>query len=92
MHQTVEAIYDDGVLRPLEKLSLRPKQRVLLRIEEGPDAADDLEDKTFATYCLAEGDPNISLEQVRQAVAVMLGSMTEACSAERDDRRCQSLN
>lgn len=85
MHQTVEAIYDDGVLRPLEKLSLRPKQRVRLRIEEGPNAADDIEDKTFVTYCLAEGDPNITLEEVRQALAVIPGSLTEACSAERDE-------
>jgi len=28
MQQTVEAIYENGVLRPLEQLSLRPKQRV----------------------------------------------------------------
>ena len=86
MHQTVEAIYDDGVLRPLEKLSLRPQQRVLLRIDERPDAVAEIEDKAFLSYCLAEGDPNITLEEVRQALAVIPGSMTEACSAERDER------
>ena len=85
MYQTVEAIYDDGVLRPLEKLSLRPKQRVLLRIDEAPDAADDIEDKAFRSYCMAEGDPNINLEEVRQALAGIPGSLTEACSAERDE-------
>ena len=86
MHLTVEAIYDDGVLRPLEKLSLRPQQRVLLRIDEAPDAAVEIEDQAFLTYCLAEGDPNVSLEEVRQALAVIPGSLTEACSAERDER------
>lgn len=92
MHQTVEAIYEDGVLRPLETLSLRPRQRVLLRIEERPNAATDLENKAdledtaFATYCRSEGGPSITLEQVRHALAAIPGSLTEACSAERDER------
>jgi predicted DNA-binding antitoxin AbrB/MazE fold protein len=85
MHKTVEAIYEDGVLRPLEELSLRPKQRVFLQINEAPDAAEDLEDKAFVNYCRAQGDPNITLEQVRQALAVIPGSLTEACAAERDE-------
>lgn len=85
MHQTVEAIYDDGVLRPLEKLSLRPQQRVLLRIDEVPDAAVEIEDKAFVSYCISEGNANITLEEVRQVLAVIPGSLTEACSAERDE-------
>ncbi len=85
MHHVVEAIFEDGVLRPLEELSLRPKQRVLLQINEAPDAAEDLEDKAFVIYCRAQGDPNITLEEVRQALAVIPGSLTEACSAERDE-------
>jgi predicted DNA-binding antitoxin AbrB/MazE fold protein len=85
MHKTVEAIYEDGVLRPLEELSLRPKQRVFLQINDAPDGAEDLEDKAFVNYCRAQGDPNITLEQVRQALAVIPGSLTEACSAERDE-------
>jgi predicted DNA-binding antitoxin AbrB/MazE fold protein len=85
MHLTVEAIYEDGILRPLEKLSLRPKQRVFLQIEESPDSPEDIEDKAFVNYCRAEGDPNITLEQVRQDLAVLPGSLTEACSAERDE-------
>ena len=86
MHVTVEAIYDDGVLRPLEKLSLRPQQRVLLRIDETSQGASDLEDKAFLSYCLSEGDSNVTLEEVRQTLAVIPGSLTEACSAERDER------
>jgi predicted DNA-binding antitoxin AbrB/MazE fold protein len=85
MHRTIEAIYEDGILRPLEKLSLRTKQRVFLQIKESPDAAEDVEDKAFVDYCRAEGDPNITLEEIRQALAVIPGSLTEACSAERDE-------
>lgn len=86
MSQTVEAIYDGGVLRPLEKLSLRPQQRVVLRIDEAPDAAVEMEDKAFMAYCVSEGDPTVTLEEVRHALAVIPGSLTEACSAERDER------
>ena len=54
MHRLIEAIYEDGVLRPLEKLSLRQKQRVILRIDEGPVAEEALEDKGFLDYCRAK--------------------------------------
>lgn len=86
MQHTVEAIYDGGVLRPLEKLSLRPNQRVFLQIAEGPYPGFEIEDKAFLSYCLSEGDSNITLEEVRQALAVIPGTLTEACSAERDER------
>jgi predicted DNA-binding antitoxin AbrB/MazE fold protein len=85
MDHRIEAIYEDGILRPLEKLSLRPKQRVRLQIDEDPDAAEDMEDTAFVNYCRTEGDPNIALEEVRQALAAIPGSLTEACSAERDE-------
>ena len=85
MQQTVEAIYENGILRPLGKLSLRPQQRVLLHIDESLDAADDIEDTVFENYCRSEGDANITLEEVRQALAIIPGSLTEACSAERDE-------
>ncbi len=85
MDDAIPAIFEDGVLRPLEKLSLRQNQRVVLRIDEGPDCGDELEDKGFLEYCRAEGDPNITLEEVRRALAVIPGSMTAACSAERDE-------
>jgi hypothetical protein len=34
--QHAEAIFEDGLLRPLEPLSLQDKQRVLLRITDAP--------------------------------------------------------
>jgi hypothetical protein len=51
----------------------------------GKEPAEAIEDKSFESYCRAEGDPNITLEEVRQALAVIPGSLTEACSAERDE-------
>jgi hypothetical protein len=49
------------------------------------DSAHDLDDKAFVKYCRAEGDPNITLEEARQVLAVIPGSLTDACSAERDE-------
>jgi predicted DNA-binding antitoxin AbrB/MazE fold protein len=42
MTQVTEAIYSDGVLRPLERLTLREAQRVRLIVEplDEPDRAD----------------------------------------------------
>ena len=85
MDHAIQAIFEDGVLRPLEKLSLRQKQRVVLRIDETPDRADELEDNGFLEYCRAEGDPNVTLAEVREALVVIPGSMTAACPAERDE-------
>ena len=51
----------------------------------GDDGRDELEDKGFLEYCRTEGDPNITLQEVREALAVIPGSMTAACSAERDE-------
>ncbi len=85
MDDAIPAIFEDGILRPLKELSLRQKQRVVLRIVQEPDGVDELEDKGFLEYCRKEGDPNITLEEVREALAVIPGSMTAACSAERDE-------
>ena len=85
MHHPIEAIYEDGVLRPLGILALRQHQRVVLQIDEVPPAEETLEDTGFLEYCRAEGGANITLEEVRQSLAVIPGSMTEACSAERDE-------
>ena len=47
--------------------------------------AAELEDKGFREYCKTQGDPSITLEEVRRALAAIPGSMTAACSAERDE-------
>jgi predicted DNA-binding antitoxin AbrB/MazE fold protein len=85
MDEAIPAIFENGILRPLKDLSLRQSQRVVLHIDENDDGEDDLEDPAFLEYCRAEGDTNISLEAVREALAVIPGSMTEACSTERDE-------
>jgi predicted DNA-binding antitoxin AbrB/MazE fold protein len=85
MSQTVPAVFENGVLRPLGEVSLRPNQRVLLHIEDAPGPAAELEDPEFLAYCHLEGDPTVTLDAVRQALAKIPGTLTQACTEERDE-------
>ena len=42
MATTFEAVYEDGVLRPLESLTLPNMQRALVTISSAPATADDV--------------------------------------------------
>ena len=79
----LKAVYENGVLRPLEPVSLRERQEVTLTISEG---AEDLLDAEFLESCRAEADPGVSLQAVRDALAAIPGTMTETIRAERDER------
>jgi len=46
---TVEAVFEDGVLRPLQPLTLAPRQQVTLRLEVS-DAAPDWPADTAEIY------------------------------------------
>ena len=99
MTKTVEAVYEDGLLRPLEPLGLREHQRVRVLLElaspmtpqgtqlvtAAPDEADWL-DADCVRQCAANADEAVSLESVRQALSKIPGSLTADFVAERDDR------
>src|SRR5262249_45219653 len=40
---SIEAVFENGVLRPLSPLNLRERQRVVLTVQEEPDAEDLLD-------------------------------------------------
>jgi len=74
MDQVIEAIYEDGVLRPLVRLSLRPNQRVLLRIEESSDV-QQTPDSVRAQATTRVADPSATGRLVltlRNGLPVML--------------------
>lgn len=83
----VDAIYENGVLRPLGRLNLEDHQRVSLTISEPVPASieDWLDHEYMATVSsIAEEEP--SLEQVWSATSRIKGSMSDAVRAERDHR------
>jgi predicted DNA-binding antitoxin AbrB/MazE fold protein len=87
MTRTVQAVYEHGVLRPLEPLELPANARVTVTIANGTHPAlEELLDTEFHAACAREADPSITLEAVRAALSSIPGSMTEDFIAERDER------
>jgi predicted DNA-binding antitoxin AbrB/MazE fold protein len=78
MREQVEVIFENGVLRPLGSLpgQLREHQRLVVTIESA-DSADDW---------LADADPGVGLDAVRQALAKVPGTLAEIVAAERTER------
>jgi len=88
MQKTFGAVYEKGVLRPLEPLALAESQRVSLTMEEpSVDLADDeVLDQELLNSLAGENLPEVSLEEVQACLAKIPGSMTAAFSAEREER------
>ena len=85
MSKQIEAIYENGVLRPLEPLSLDEHQRVTITLAE-ESGEEDLFDPAFTRWCAEQSRNAPSLEEVRQALAKIQGSMADVVIAERDER------
>jgi predicted DNA-binding antitoxin AbrB/MazE fold protein len=86
MAREIDAIYENGVLRPLEPLDLEEQQHVRITIDNGEPLADLL-DIEFMEWCArkAAGDVS-SIEEVRQLLSKIKGSMADVIIAERDER------
>ena len=95
MVQIVEAIYENGVPRPLEPLDLKESERV--RVSVSPDLAgrpsrsaviEGMIDHKLVAYARAKvaGLDHIpTLEEVRAGLSTIKGSMAEAVIAERGE-------
>ena len=89
MAQQVEAIYENGLLRPLQPLDLKESERVHLSVSpENPDPNDDFVDHAMVAYARAHvaGLENIpTIEEVREMLSQVKGSMSEAIIAGRGE-------
>jgi predicted DNA-binding antitoxin AbrB/MazE fold protein len=81
MKKSVEAIYENGVFRPLEPVDLPEHQRVQLTV-----ADDEWLDRDYIEWAGSQVQETVSLEAVRQALAKIPGSLTADFIAEREDR------
>lgn len=89
MEKSISAVYENGLLRPLEPLHLEERQQVSLTIDESEVtlAGDhDLLDHELLTSLAGEELPEVTLEEVRAALAKIPGTMTAAFAAEREER------
>jgi hypothetical protein len=86
MEKTVQAVYEGGVLRPLEPISLEDRQEVTVTIsDEGDIPRDHPLLASPDEWAGAAGD-DITLDEVRRALSTIRGSLSEAIIDERQDR------
>lgn len=85
MHQTVEAIYENGILKLLEPLSLREHERVQVTVSKPETTDGNLVDTKFAVFCGKHVQNAPSLDEVRNALAVIPGALTDSFRLARDE-------
>jgi len=89
MVQQIEAVYENGILRPLQPLHLRESDKVMVSVSlvaGGPLSA--MVDHQFVAYARAEvaAMKDIpTLEEVQRQLSSIQGSMSEAIIAERGE-------
>jgi predicted DNA-binding antitoxin AbrB/MazE fold protein len=84
MTQSLRAVYERGVLRPLEPLSLKENQQVTVTLTDSENG--DWSDAAFLRSIEADADETVTLEQVRAALSKIVGSMASDFCHERDER------
>ena len=87
MIQQVEAVYENGVFRPLAPIALRESQRVRITIV-GSDSGQELLDRDFIERAAAEVATMKHLptiEQVRTLLSTIPGSVADEVIAERGE-------
>jgi predicted DNA-binding antitoxin AbrB/MazE fold protein len=86
MEKTFEAVYEDGVLRPLETLAISNMQHVLVTLSDVPATAADVASYFKPEEWEAAKHDDIGLDEVRQALASIPGSLADAVIASREER------
>ena len=81
-----EAIYEEGILRPLEPLSLPENQRLRVTVHTKEAILDELIDHEFMEACALEADDSVSLDQVRAITSKITGSLSKTVISERNER------
>lgn len=83
MKKTFEAIYENGVLRPLVPLGLAEAQHIQVTIaDENADLAAYFDSDEWE----ASKHDGISLDEVRSALSSIKGQLSDAVIASRDER------
>jgi predicted DNA-binding antitoxin AbrB/MazE fold protein len=87
MSRQVEAIYENGVLRPLEPLGLKEHERVLVSIshpEVEAGLAIEYMDR-IKREVREESEPAPGIDEVQRRLSKIAGSMSDFISAHRGE-------
>jgi len=88
MRLQVDAVYENGVLRPLQPLDLREHEHVVVSVAKTAPERSKLAVEYIEKIRseLQDAEPAPGLEEVRRRLAKIPGSMAAAIIAERGDR------
>ncbi len=86
MLKTFEAVYENGVLRPVDQLSLPEQSRVTVTITDAALFESDASAYFSPEEWEAALRDEISLDEVRQALSSIYGSLSDAVIALREER------
>ena len=81
-----DAIYENGVLRPLNPVDLPEHERLSVIVNRPADPLTDVLDWDAHELAATEGDERVSLEDVQRGLSKIPGSMADVVSADRDER------
>jgi predicted DNA-binding antitoxin AbrB/MazE fold protein len=86
MHEHIEVVYENGVLRPLGPLPPRLREHQRLRvIIDTPETLEDRLDAACLAAAKKNADPTVSLEEVRKILAKIPVSLAQAVITEREE-------
>jgi len=86
MEKSLQAVYRDGVLRPLESVPVEESQQVTITISDPTPVGQDLAGYFTSEEWAEAVHDDISLDEVRQALSTISGSLSEAVIALRQER------
>jgi predicted DNA-binding antitoxin AbrB/MazE fold protein len=86
MEMTVQAVYEDGVLRPLKPVPFRDRQEVTVTISDEAIVPHDHPLLVSPDEWASAATDEIGLEEVRRALSTIRGPLSEAIIDERRDR------
>ena len=86
MAKTFDAVFENGVLKPMEPLELLHSQHVQVTISTKPEFGDSIADYFKPEEWEAAKQDDISLEQVRAALASISGSLSATIIESREER------
>ena len=90
MSMQVDAIYEHGMLKPLQPLNLAENEVVVLTITQAVNTPGDCQpDRRYIDdlrAALKDAEPAPGLDEVRRRLAKIPGTLTADFIAEREDR------
>jgi predicted DNA-binding antitoxin AbrB/MazE fold protein len=86
MEKRLQAVYANGVLQPLEAVSLDERQQVTVIITDPTTVGQDVTGYFTPEEWEEATHDDISLDEVRGALSTISGSLSEAVIALRQER------